>query len=104
MDRTSALLDQANISFQVVAGLGLPGLLHVRTLSLSAVEVETSLTANSRVAFFSANEQVAGQILPNDSDFGNMTSLHNVGQFGARMARSPATDLPAKDFPLSTSA
>jgi subtilisin family serine protease len=41
------------------------------------------LSANVAVVSFSKNERVSGQIQPNDSDFGNMTNLHNVGQFDA---------------------
>ena len=83
IEQATTLLNQNNIDFQIVAGLGLPGLLHFNSLSSSAAEVETSLATNSRVASFAANDKVAGLLLPNDSDFGNMTGLHNVGQFGA---------------------
>ena len=83
IEQAKAFLNQNHIEFQIVAGLGLPGLLHVHTLSRSAAEVETSLATNSRVASFAANDKVGGQVIPNDSDFGNMTGLNNVGQFGA---------------------
>ncbi len=83
IEQATAILNQNNIDFQIVAGLGLPGLLHVNSLSKSSLEVETSLATNSRVASYAANDKVGGQVLPNDSDFGNMTGLHNVGQFGA---------------------
>ncbi|MFN7875176.1 MAG: hypothetical protein ACK5PB_07665 [Pirellula sp.] len=69
--------------FQVVAGLGLPGLVQVRSISLSEQSVRDTLSANVAVVSFSKNERVSGQIQPNDSDFGNMTNLHNVGQFDA---------------------
>jgi len=79
-----SLLSQSNIDFQIVAGLGMPGMLHVRSLSRSTEEVETSLAGNSRVVTYAANDSVGGQIIPpNDSQFGNMTSLHNTGQFDA---------------------
>ena len=78
-----ARLNQSDIHFQVVAGLGLTGLVQVRSLSLSEQAVRDTLSANDAVVSFSKNERVSGQILPNDSDFGNMTNLHNVGQFGA---------------------
>jgi subtilisin family serine protease len=83
LENAVARLNQSDIHFQVVAGLGLPGLVQVRSLSLSEQSVRDTLSANDAVVSFSKNERVSGQILPNDSDFGNMTNLHNVGQFGA---------------------
>jgi subtilisin family serine protease len=83
LDELPSKLNQSDISFRVVAGLGLPGLVHVQSLSNSEESVRTSLSNNDRIASFSANEKVGGQLFPNDSSFGNMTNLHNVGQFNA---------------------
>ncbi len=82
-NHVSNLLGTDTVSFQVVAGLGLPGMLHVQSLSRDAKLAEAALAQNSNVLTYSFNEKVTGQVTPNDPEFSNMTGLHNVGQFGA---------------------
>jgi subtilisin family serine protease len=76
-------LDAPGAQFEVLSGLGLPGLLLVRSLSGSQAAAESSLRENASVTSYSLNEVIGGAALPNDPDFSSMVNLHNVGQFGA---------------------
>lgn len=76
------LLNNTQVPFKVVRGLGLPGQVLVET-SATAEATRAALTINLNVATFTPNASVVAQILPNDPDFPSLTSLNSSGQFGA---------------------
>ena len=93
IDAVDALLDSEHVNFDVVRGLGLPGMVLVESFAAGDQLAEQTLEANEFVSFYSPNEVVSGTIEPNDSEFGNMTGLSNAGQFGGTInADTDATD------------
>ena len=77
------LLSTNGIQFETVRGLGVPGLLQVRAFATTLSGADSALASSENVATFEPNELLSGERIPNDSDFGNLVGLHNVGQFGA---------------------
>lgn len=74
--------DQFYPRFELISGLGSPGLILVHARGMSQASIESSLASNTDVASFSLNQIIHGQdILPNDTDFelGRMSSLQQVG-------------------------
>ena len=63
---TASLIENVDVSFQVVRGLGLPGQVLVRTKETDRARVETSLASNEAVATFFEDALLQGQLLPND--------------------------------------
>ncbi len=82
MDQAIDMLNGNGVTFQIVAGLGLPGMLHVQSLSSQSEVARESLRLNPNVAAFSANDELSSQAIPNDPLFSNMRNLKNQGQFG----------------------
>ncbi len=78
-----SLLSANGIQFETVRGLGVPGLLQVRAFATTFPGANSALASHENVASFEPNELLSGERIPNDSDFGNLVGLHNVGQFGA---------------------
>ncbi len=79
----SNVFDHPIARFDVIRGLGAAGTLLLQSHSYEVSDAEAALQSNSLVAAFIANGVITSTALPNDSDFGNMTNLQNVGQFGA---------------------
>ncbi len=83
-----ALLANGSVSLIVVAGLGLPGQLLVKTSERDTVKVVTALQTNSHVAHFEENYSVgaSAQVFPNEQAqsplFTKQYGLHNTGQDG----------------------
>lgn len=86
-----ALLNENSVQFELIRGLGVPGLVQVRSFATTSAGAEFALTNKAIVKSFQANEIISGERFPNDSDFGNLVGLHNVGQFGAQ----PDSDIDA---------
>ena len=78
-----ALLNQNSVQFELIRGLGVPGLVQVRSFATTSDGAESALTNQAFVKSFQANDIISGELFPDDSDFGNLLGLHNVGQFGA---------------------
>ena len=76
-------LSENHVQFELVRGLGLPGLVQVRSFATTPLGAESALASKAIVESFEANQLLSGERFPNDSDFGNLVGLHNVGQFGA---------------------
>jgi subtilisin family serine protease len=76
------LLSSNGVHFETIRGLGVPGLVQVRAFAATADAAESALFSNRNVASFEPNALVSAKRFPNDSDFGNLVGLHNVGQFG----------------------
>ncbi len=83
IDNADALLDREQVNFDIVRGLGLPGMLLVESFAANNELAEASLRSNDFLSFYSTNDVVSGAIAPHDPDYSNMTNLDNVGQFGA---------------------
>ena len=79
---TARLLEGSDVDFSVVRGLGLPGLVLVDSGKSDVGAVEASLDANPHVASFERNQEITGQAVPDDPEFGNLYGLHNTGQTG----------------------
>jgi subtilisin family serine protease/Tol biopolymer transport system component len=86
-----ALLNENSVQFELIRGLGVPGLVQVRSFATTAAGAESALANKAIVKSFQANDMISGERFPNDSDFGNLVGLHNVGQFGAQ----PDADIDA---------
>lgn len=78
-----ALLDGEFVNFDVVRGLGLPGMLLVESYSDSEDGAARWLAGNDFVADFVKNDLIQGLLDPNDPSFVDMTNLSNSGQFGS---------------------
>lgn len=75
-----AFLDPAGLGLQVLAGLGLPGLVLLGTAG-EGIDVAAHLAEHAGVAYFEPNESLATDFsLPNDPRFGELYGLHNTGQ------------------------
>ncbi|MEZ6090531.1 MAG: S8 family peptidase [Pirellulaceae bacterium] len=70
-------------AFEIVRGLGRLGLFQVHARSIDLATAEDALANNRLVRTWQINETVHGAAIPDDSDFGSLVGLHNVGQFGA---------------------
>ncbi len=77
--------------FKLIRGLGSAGLVQVRGYSDSIEAARQSLALNVNVATYWENTRVSGAMIPNDSEFGSLVGLHNVGQFEA----APDADIDA---------
>ncbi len=82
-NKIGSFLSENGIQIEAVRGLGVPGLVQVRAFATTSSGADSALANNKNVASFASNEVLSGQLIPNDSDFGNLVGLHNVGQFGA---------------------
>ena len=76
------LLSSNGVHFETIRGLGVPGIVQVRAFAATEDAAESALHSNRNVASFEPNALVSAKRFPNDSDFGNLVGLHNVGQFG----------------------
>jgi subtilisin family serine protease len=81
ISETSALLLSDGVDFDIVRGLGLPGMILVESIS-DASDVQQVLISNPYIASFEPDRIVTGQLTPNDPSFGNMLYLDNQGQSG----------------------
>jgi len=63
---TATMLENDEVTFQVVRGLGLPGQVLVKALETDRAGVEASLAAIETVASFYEDVMLQGQLLPND--------------------------------------
>ncbi len=80
-----AFLDPGGLGLDVVAGLGLPGLVLVRA-DTAITDVDSHLSTHSGVAYFEPNQDVATDgAIPDDPRFGDLYGLHNTGQSGGRV-------------------
>lgn len=77
-----ALLSVSGADVQVVRDLGLPGQWLVTSSDSDISHVTAALRGNRNVAYFEADTQVAGQVLPNDPLFDNQVGLLNAGANG----------------------
>ena len=82
LDDIDRLLSTREVEVQAQRGLGLTGLVQLRTLSTDVTAAEQLLQANPNIVDFSRNFEFAASLLPNDADFGNQTNLESNGQFG----------------------
>lgn len=71
-----------DVNFTVRESLGLPGQFLITTAEISSYQAKSALRANSRVAFFDVDTDVSGQLVPNDTSFGDQTGLRNLGTNG----------------------
>ena len=90
-EQIDQLLNTSGVYFETVRGLGKPGLIQVRAYSQHTSVATESLAMNSYVASYWENVLFSGAAIPNDSDFGSLIGLHNVGQFNA----APDADIDA---------
>lgn len=77
------LLQSAGVDFEAIRGLGLRGLVHVRTYATTASATESALLSNPYIASHEVNTLFRSAFSPNDTDFSSLVGLHNVGQFGS---------------------
>ncbi len=93
MDRIDVMLDTEFVNFDVVRGLGMPGMLLLESFSTASEQASMALESNGFISFFSSNDRVQGALTPNDPEFSGMIGLNNVGQFGSK----PGADIGALD-------
>lgn len=72
-----------DVAFEVVRGLGLPGLVLVRTSESDARRVNAALAGNSQIAYFEFDASITAQTVPNDPLFVQQVGLNSTGQNGA---------------------
>ena len=77
-----ALLAVSGAEMRVVRDLGLPGQWLVTSSDPDVSRVTTALRGNRNVAYFEADTQVAGQVIPNDPFFNNQVGLLSSGANG----------------------
>ena len=80
--QVQSLLATSGVDLRVVSDLGLPGQWLVASSDHDVGRVTTALRANRNVAYFEADTQVAGQVVPNDPLFNNQVGLLNSGANG----------------------
>ena len=76
----ASVLNVADVSFQILKGLGLPGQVLVRSTNSDA-DIQAALSNNLNVALFEQDRTLDGQALPNDPRFSELVGLSNTGQF-----------------------
>lgn len=74
---TERILDTAGADFQVIRGLGMLGLVLVRS-NATAEASEASLAANSKVAYYELDSTVAAQESPDDPRFDEQMHLTQI--------------------------
>jgi CSLREA domain-containing protein len=77
------MLDGERVNFDVIRGLGLPGMLLVESFSPTPSDASSWLSSNPFVSLFTSNDVVRGAQTPSDPSFEEMTNLDNTGQFGS---------------------
>lgn len=78
-----SLLDSEHVDFEVVRGLGLPGMVLMQSFAAEPSAAEQWLSSHPMVGAFAANSVVSGAQLPSDPSFPEMTNLQSLGQSGA---------------------
>ena len=84
LDDARAIVDRAGLGIQLIAGLGLPGMMLVRAGS-TATGIGSSLASNPDLAMAERNDSFATAAIPNDPRFGELYGLHNTGQTGGTL-------------------
>ncbi len=95
LSEAKGLLDKPGVEFQVLHGLGLPGMLVARSRSIDLESAQAVLEQNTKVAAFERDQVVVTSRIPNDDEFDtlSMIGLDNQGRFGGRLdADIDATD------------
>ncbi|MDB5334442.1 MAG: hypothetical protein JWN70_61 [Planctomycetaceae bacterium] len=92
VEESQRVLDVGQLNFQVVQGLGLPGLVLVRASGGTSTEISAALAANPQVSYFERNSDVQATALPNDPLFAQQTELNRIGAttaWGSTTGSSP---------------
>ena len=79
---TADLLKGGDVAFEVIRGLGLPGQVLVQTAGNDPATVEAALRTNPHVASFEGDAIIAGQLLPDDPEYGKLWGSNSPGQNG----------------------
>ncbi len=87
------MLDGEYVNFDVIRGLGMPGMLLVKSFSLTEGIAASWLASNELVADFTRNDFIDGSEIPNDPLFPDMTNLNSTGQLGS----TPDADIDASE-------
>ena len=88
-----SLLDSEFVDFEVIRGLGLPGMVLMQSFAAAPTAAEQWLSSHPMVGAFEANGLVSGAMLPNDPSFPEMANLQSLGQIGA----APDADIDAPE-------
>ncbi len=95
------LLAAPGIEFQLIQGLGKPGLVLLQSKASSTEEVAQLLRLNALVEYATPNGLVDSARLPDDTRFSSMTNLLNVGQLGTAVDADVDAEL-AWDFTVGS--
>lgn len=82
LDQAQTIFASGSIDLRAARGLGTPGLWLVTSSEPDVGRITSSLRANRSVAYFEADSTVQGQVIPNDSLFGDQVGLLNSGANG----------------------
>ena len=82
LDQAQTIFASSRIDLRANQGLGSPGLWLVTSSEPDVGRITAALRANRSVAYFEADSTVQGQVIPNDSFFGDQVGLLNSGANG----------------------
>lgn len=82
LDQAQTIFASSGIDLRAARGLGTPGLWLVTSSESDVGRITAALQANRSVAYFEADSTVQGQVIPNDSFFGDQVGLLNSGANG----------------------
>ncbi len=82
LDDIGRLLSTAQVEVHAQRGLGLTGLVQLRTQAPTISAAENFLSTHPDVVSYTRNTLFTASLLPNDPDFGNQIGLESSGQFG----------------------